>query len=75
MVAPAHSRLKIEGMKLNEAEDYLEKKYNEFYKDCYVRLQYLNNVDISKDDIKTASEFGQYLLDSIFQDMSEVSPL
>jgi serine/threonine-protein kinase RsbW len=38
-----------------------------------LRLQYLNNVDISRDDIKTASDFGQKLLDYIFADMSEVS--
>lgn len=38
-----------------------------------LRLQYLNNVDISREDIKTASEFGQRLLDRIFDDMSAVS--
>lgn len=38
-----------------------------------LRMQYLNNVEISRDDIKTASEFGQDLLDYIFADMSEVS--
>ena len=38
-----------------------------------LRLQYLNNVEISKEDIKTASEFGQYLLDTIMGDRSEVS--
>jgi anti-sigma regulatory factor (Ser/Thr protein kinase) len=38
-----------------------------------LRLQYLNNVDISKDDIKTASEFGQNLLDAILADMAEVA--
>ena len=38
-----------------------------------LRLQYLNNVDILRDDIKTASDFGQKLLDYIFADMSEVS--
>ena len=38
-----------------------------------LRLQYLNNVQISKDDIKTASEFVQMLLDRIFDDMSAVS--
>ncbi|MCK5369605.1 MAG: polysaccharide biosynthesis/export family protein [Cyclobacteriaceae bacterium] len=32
----------IEGMRINEAEDYLEKKYDEYYKDSYVRLKYLN---------------------------------
>ncbi|HVY55190.1 MAG TPA: hypothetical protein VHC46_05475, partial [Thermodesulfobacteriota bacterium] len=37
-----------------------------------LRLQYLNNVDISKDDIKTASDFGQNLLDAILADMDEV---
>lgn len=39
---PMIGQVKIEGMKLNDAEDYLQKKYNEFYKDSYVRLQYLN---------------------------------
>jgi len=38
-----------------------------------LRMQYLNNVEISKDDIKTASDFGQQLLDKIFEDWSEVS--
>ena len=33
------------------------------------RLQYLNNVEISPDDIKTASDFGQKLLDTILDDM------
>ncbi|MGD9653256.1 MAG: hypothetical protein AB7V12_12895, partial [Candidatus Dadabacteria bacterium] len=33
------------------------------------RLQYLNNVEISRDDIKTASDFGQKLLDTILEDM------
>jgi len=32
----------IMGMKINEAEEYLEKKYNEFYKDAFVRLKYTN---------------------------------
>ncbi|MCG8309716.1 MAG: polysaccharide biosynthesis/export family protein [Cytophagales bacterium] len=34
--------VKIVGMKINEAEDYLEKKYNEYYQDAFVRLKYLN---------------------------------
>ena len=38
-----------------------------------LRLQYLNNVEISKDDIKTASDFGQLLLDKIFDDRIEVT--
>ena len=38
-----------------------------------LRLQFLNNVEISRDDIKTASEFGQKMLDRIFEDMSAVS--
>ncbi len=38
-----------------------------------LRMQYLNNVEISKDDIKTASDFGQQLLDKIFEDWSDVS--
>jgi serine/threonine-protein kinase RsbW len=37
-----------------------------------LRMQYLNNVEISRDDIKTASGFGESLLDAIFRDMSEV---
>ena len=39
---PMIGQVKIEGMKLNDAEVYLEKKYNEFYKDSFVRLKYLN---------------------------------
>lgn len=38
-----------------------------------LRLQYLNNVEISKEDIKTASDFGEKLLDTIFEDWSEVT--
>ena len=34
--------VKLEEMKIRDAEDYLEKKYNEFYKDAFVRLRYLN---------------------------------
>ena len=34
-----------------------------------LRLQYLNNVEILRDDIKTASEFGEKLLSFIFRDM------
>lgn len=34
-----------------------------------LRLQYLNNLEISRDDIKTASDFGSRLLDTIFNDM------
>ena len=39
---PMVGEVKIEGMRINEAEDYLEKKYDEFYKDSFVRLKYLN---------------------------------
>jgi len=38
-----------------------------------LRLQYLNNVEISKEDIKTASPFGEELLNTIFKDWNEVS--
>ena len=38
-----------------------------------LRLQYLNNVEISRDDIKTASGFGEKLLDAILADMSEAA--
>ena len=38
-----------------------------------LRLQYLNNVEISRDDIKTASGFGAKLLDTIMADMSEAA--
>lgn len=34
--------VKIEGMRINEAEEYLEKKYDEYYIDSYVMLTYLN---------------------------------
>ncbi len=35
-----------------------------------LRLQYLNNIEISRDDIKTASPFGEKLLGFVFQDMA-----
>ncbi|MFI5324269.1 MAG: hypothetical protein ACHQ6U_12260, partial [Thermodesulfobacteriota bacterium] len=38
-----------------------------------LRLQYLNNIEILKDDIKTASDFGERLLGAILNDMEEVS--
>lgn len=38
-----------------------------------LRLQYLNNVEISKEDIKTASKFGEKLLNFIFEDWAKVS--
>ena len=38
MIGPVH----LEGMKINEAEEYLEKKYDEYYKDSFVRLNYIN---------------------------------
>ena len=40
-----------------------------------LRLQYLNNVEVAKDDIKTASQFGEALLDAIFDDMIAVDAL
>jgi serine/threonine-protein kinase RsbW len=40
-----------------------------------LRLQYLNNVEISREDIKTASEFGEKLLGAILADMSEAAGL
>jgi polysaccharide biosynthesis/export protein len=39
---PMIGQVKIVGMKLNDAEIYLQKKYNEYYKDSFVRLKYLN---------------------------------
>jgi len=39
---PMVGAAKIAGMKINDAESYLEKKYNDFYKGSYVRLRYLN---------------------------------
>ena len=39
---PMIGEVNIEGMRINEAEDYLEKKFNEYYKDAYVKLKYLN---------------------------------
>jgi serine/threonine-protein kinase RsbW len=37
-----------------------------------LRLQYLNNVRVEPEDIKTASPFGRKLLDWIFEDMAAV---
>jgi len=45
----------------------------EFADSDVLRLQLLNNVDISKDDIKTASKFGQNLLVAILDEMSQAS--
>jgi len=39
---PMIGNVKIGGMRINEAEEYLEKKYNEFYIDAFVRLKYIN---------------------------------
>ena len=38
-----------------------------------LRLQYLNNVEISPEDIAVASDFGRALLDFILQDKSDVT--
>jgi len=37
-----------------------------------LRLQYLNNVEIMKNDIKTASDFGSKLLNYVIEDMEQV---
>jgi serine/threonine-protein kinase RsbW len=37
-----------------------------------LRMQYLNNVEISRDDIAIASDFGRTLLDFIFEDRTSV---
>lgn len=39
---PMVGSVKLEGMRINEAEDYLEEKYNSYYKDAFVKLKYLN---------------------------------
>ncbi len=39
---PMVGMVDLTGMKINEAEEYLEKKYNEYYSDAYVKLKYLN---------------------------------
>lgn len=39
---PMIGQVKISGLKLNDAETYLQKKYDQFYKDSFVRLNYLN---------------------------------
>ena len=44
----------------------------EYSESDVLRLQYLNNVEISREDIKTASKFGVRLLDFIFNDWSKV---
>lgn len=45
----------------------------EYFSSDVLRLQYLNNVEILKEDIKTASPFGQSLLDIVFEDRDSVS--
>lgn len=37
-----------------------------------LRMQYLNNVQISKKDIKVASDFGRYVLDKVFEDKDDI---
>ncbi len=39
---PMIGRVKIAGMNLNDAEEYLSMKYDEFYKGAFVKLRYLN---------------------------------
>ena len=39
---PLIGSVKLEGMKINEAEEYLEKKYDDFYKDSFVKIKYNN---------------------------------
>lgn len=60
-------------LKLRELGFFFGYVIPEYSDSDVLRLQYLNNVEISKDDIKTASEFGQHLLDKIFDDYKEVT--
>lgn len=39
---PMIGQVKISGMNINEAEKYLALKYDEFYKDAFVTIKYLN---------------------------------
>jgi len=39
---PMVGNVKLGGMKINEAQEYLEKKYNVFYKDAFIILRYIN---------------------------------
>ena len=39
---PMIGSVKLEGMKINEAEEYLEKKYDDFYKDSFIKIKYNN---------------------------------
>jgi len=39
---PMIGSVKLEGMRIHEAEEYLEKKYDDFYKDSFVSLKYIN---------------------------------
>lgn len=39
---PMVGQVKVAGMKLIDAESYLETKYNDFYKESFVKLRYLN---------------------------------
>ena len=39
---PMVGNVKLGGMKINEAQEYLEKKYNSFYKDAFIILRYIN---------------------------------
>ena len=39
-----------------------------------LRLQYLNEVEIQRDDVRTASDFGEELLRMVFEDYEDSSP-
>lgn len=39
---PMVGNVKLGGMKINEAQEYLEKKYNAYYKDAFIILRYIN---------------------------------
>ena len=39
---PMVGNVKLGGMKINEAQEYLEKKYNVYYKDAFIILRYIN---------------------------------
>ncbi len=58
--------------KLRESGFFFGGILPEFRNGDVLRLQYLNNVEILKNDIKTASDFGSKLLNYVIEDMEKV---
>ncbi len=66
----SHPAVQSAGARLNELGFFFGGVIPELLNGDVLRLQYLNEVDIRPDDIRTGSDFGQKLLNLIFRERS-----